>query len=88
VSLVRGDVHLLLDDGTVWRIEGESRVERFIHRRYKDLELLGDARARVAMFGDGVVADLVFAGEGMERLIAGDPTSFPPPPHPGLPSTA
>jgi hypothetical protein len=88
VSLVRGDVHLLLDDGTVWRIPGETRVERFIRRRYRDLELLGDARARVAVFGDGLAADVVFGGHGLELLLGEEPAGYPSPPHEnGLPST-
>ena len=80
VSLVRGDVHLLLDDHSVWRLPGESRIERFIQRRYRDLALLGDARARVAVFGDGVAADVVFAGHGLEMLL-GEPAG----PHPASP---
>ncbi|HEX5044018.1 MAG TPA: hypothetical protein VFV75_14000 [Candidatus Polarisedimenticolaceae bacterium] len=77
VSLVRGDVHLLLDDDSVWRVPGESRVERFIQRRYRDLELLGDARVRVVLFADGVAADAVFAGHGLELLLEDGPGSYP-----------
>ena len=89
VSLVRGDVHLLLDDGSVWRLPGESRIERFIHRRYRDLELLGDARVRVALFGDGVAADVVFSGHGLELLLGEAASPYPGPPHTdGLTSTA
>jgi len=89
VSLVRGDVHLLLDDGSVWRLPGESRVERFIHRRYRDLELMGDARARVALFGDGLAADVIFAGHGLELLLGEASAPYPSPPHAdGLISTA
>ena len=77
VGLVHGDVHLLLDDGPVWRLPGESRVERFIHRRYRDLELLGDARVRVALFGDGVAADVVFAGHGLELLLGEASAPYP-----------
>ena len=80
VSLVRGDVHLLLDDHSVWRLPGESRIERFIHRRYRDLELIGDARIRVALFGDGVAADVVFAGHGLELLVGDAGSPYPPPP--------
>ena len=88
-SLVHGDVHLLLDDGSVWRLPGESRIERFIHRRYRDLELLGDARIRVALFGDGVATDLVFAGHGLDLLVGETPSPYPAPPHAdGLTSTA
>lgn len=81
VSLVRGDVHLLLDDGSVWRLPGESRIERFIHRRYRDLELLGDARVRVALFGDGVAADVLFAGHGLELLLGDAGSPYPASPH-------
>lgn len=80
VSVCRGDVHLLLDDASVWRIAGESRIERFIHRRYRDLELLGDGRARVGVFGDGLVVDLAFAGHGLEGLLGEEPAGFPGPP--------
>ena len=81
VSLVRGEVHLLLDDGSVWRVPGESRIERYIHRRYRDLELLGDARVRVAQFVDGVAADMVFAGHGLDMLLGDAGSPHPAPPH-------
>jgi hypothetical protein len=84
VSLVHGDVHLLLDDASVWRIPGESRVERFIHRRYRDLELLGEARTRVALFGDGLAAEVVFSGHGLDQLLGSGPSSFAPAPQPQL----
>lgn len=80
VSLVRGDVHLLLDDHSVWRLPGESRIERYIHRRYRDLELLGATRIRVAVFADGVAADVVFAGHGLELLLGDAGSPYPAPP--------